>query len=523
MSESGNGATENVPAGPGDQRLTPILAKEILSAKAVLPDLPSKKNGTQYESWRDTVTEDLKTSIYAITKDTQGGKELFKHLCELIQPQHPDTTFPDIDNLGLLLANLHVAVRKCVHKVEDSQPLLDAIKDANVHSEKAIGLSNGILSLRALDGHFLKRAVLQRKDGLKKFQHATLTDLTQSKKWMQTLKTNANIGKVDPFLVVDKIHQEFKKHELTKYAAEEFYQRCSNDEIDDATVQDYVEAMDYAVDSLDTDDAFTNTGPKNESAHMHVVQNQGARGFKINLCQQWTGVPGSCRFGTGCFNKHGKCDIGTEEGKKRYLEKTKGKGKGTDSKDKDMQAMINAAVASAMASATINAAQATASGSGTRASCQLHPSSVPPCLCESLNKWCCPLHCDYDEKDYFACEKVLDKIHFYDGIEKLNSLGRSSVLNVLSSGKVVLTQKQGFSVGERRNVKSSSDGWKLVHADRGVGSICSRVRSEAGQAVTGPAFFPRNFDEHKNDLCDNSVIEGNLMQQAPPRLSRRRR
>ena len=173
MSESGNGATENVPAGPGDQRLTPILAKEILSAKAVLPDLPSKKNGTQYESWRDTVTEDLKTSIYAITKDTQGGKELFKHLCELIQPQNPDTTFPDIDNLGLLLANLHVAVRKCVHKLEDSQPLLDAIKDANIHSEKATGLSNGILSLRALDGHFLKRAVLQRKDGLKKFQHAT--------------------------------------------------------------------------------------------------------------------------------------------------------------------------------------------------------------------------------------------------------------------------------------------------------------------------------------------------------------
>ena len=40
MSESRNGATENVPAGPGDQRLTPILAKEILSARAVLPDLP---------------------------------------------------------------------------------------------------------------------------------------------------------------------------------------------------------------------------------------------------------------------------------------------------------------------------------------------------------------------------------------------------------------------------------------------------------------------------------------------------
>ena len=112
--------------------------------------------------------------------------------------------------------------------------------------------------------------------------------------------------------------------------------------------------------------------------------------------------------------------------------------------------MINAAVASAMASATINAAQATASGSGTRASCQLHPSSVPPCLCESLNKWCCPLHCDYDEKDYFACEKVLDKIHFYDGIEKLNSLGRSSVLNVLSSGKVVLTQTRFFSWGAQK-------------------------------------------------------------------------
>ena len=34
--------------------------------------------------------------------------------------------------------------------------------------------------------------------------------------------------------------------------------------------------------------------------------------------------------------------------------------------------------------------------------------------------------------------------------------------------------------------------------------------------MSGPAFFPRNFDENKNDLCDNSVIEGNLMQQAPP-------
>ena len=159
MSDSENGAqTEHVPAGPGDQRLTAILAKEILSAKAAIPDLPSKKNGTQYESWRDTVTEDLKTSIYAVTEDTQGGKELFKHLCELIQSGNPDTTFPDISNLGLLLANLHVAIRKCVHKMEDSEPLLNAIKDANVHSEKATGLLNGILSLRALDGHFLKRA-----------------------------------------------------------------------------------------------------------------------------------------------------------------------------------------------------------------------------------------------------------------------------------------------------------------------------------------------------------------------------
>ena len=91
-------------------------------------------------------------------------------MCELIQYENPDTTFPDTSNLGLLLANLHVAIRKCVHKVEDPQPLLDAITDANVHSEKATGLSNGILSLRALDGHFLKRAVLQRKDGLKKFR-----------------------------------------------------------------------------------------------------------------------------------------------------------------------------------------------------------------------------------------------------------------------------------------------------------------------------------------------------------------
>ena len=211
MSESANGETEHVPAGTGDQKLAAILAKEILSARAVLPDLPSKKNGANYESWRDTVTEDLKTSIYAITKDIQGGKELFKHLCELIQSGNPDTTFPNANNLGLLLANLHVAIRKCVHKMEDSEPLLNAIKDANVHSEKATGLLNGILSLRALDGHFMKRAVLQRKDGLKKFQNATLTDLTQSKKWMQILKTNANIGKVDPFLVVDKIHQEFKK------------------------------------------------------------------------------------------------------------------------------------------------------------------------------------------------------------------------------------------------------------------------------------------------------------------------
>ena len=40
MSESENGETEHVPAGIGDQKLAAILAKEILSARAVLPDLP---------------------------------------------------------------------------------------------------------------------------------------------------------------------------------------------------------------------------------------------------------------------------------------------------------------------------------------------------------------------------------------------------------------------------------------------------------------------------------------------------
>ena len=102
----------------GNPKLASILAKEILSAKATLPDLPSKKNGTQYESWRDTVTDDLKTSIFAMMKDQPGGLEMFKHLCELIQSGNPDTTFPADDNLSSLLANLHVAIRKCVHKLD---------------------------------------------------------------------------------------------------------------------------------------------------------------------------------------------------------------------------------------------------------------------------------------------------------------------------------------------------------------------------------------------------------------------
>lgn len=370
-------ASDKSGKGSGNSKLAAIIAKEILSAKATLPDLPSKKNGTHYESWRDTVTDDLKTSIFTITKGQAGGKDMFKHYCELIQSGNPDTTFPADDNLSSLLANLHVAVRKCVHKLDDSEPLLNAIKEANMHTERETGLSNGILSLRALDSHYLKRAILERKDGLKKFQNATLTDLTQSKKWMQTLKTNAKKGKVDPFLVLDKIHTEFKKHELTKYSAEEFYQRCKDDEIDETTVQEYVESMEFAVDALDTDDAFKNAGPKSDSPQIHVAQNEDNRGYKTKLCQKF--LNGHCRFGKNCYNKHGENEVVTEAGKARYLANMAKKGTGSDGKEKDVHAMINAAVAAALASANVNAASATAPStsapSAPSASGHVHPST----------------------------------------------------------------------------------------------------------------------------------------------------
>ena len=153
MSESENGEAEHVPEGVGDQRLAAILAKEILSAKAVLPDLPSKKNGANYESWRDTVTEDLKTSIYAITKDTQGGKELLKQLCELIQSGNPDTTFPEISNLGLLLANLHVAIRKCAHKMDDSEPPFHFL-DRYATTSQTSAITNASLLFLVSDSFF---------------------------------------------------------------------------------------------------------------------------------------------------------------------------------------------------------------------------------------------------------------------------------------------------------------------------------------------------------------------------------
>ena len=84
----------------GNAKLAAILAKEILSAKATLPDLPSKKNSGHYDTWRDTVVDDLKTSIYTLTKHLPGGNELFKHFNMLLQVGNPDTTFPANANLN---------------------------------------------------------------------------------------------------------------------------------------------------------------------------------------------------------------------------------------------------------------------------------------------------------------------------------------------------------------------------------------------------------------------------------------
>ena len=484
------------------------IGKEILAKRIQYTDLPKNFDSMLWIDSRQAIVDATKTDIMTMTRNLQT-EEIFDMICDRLTIRDPNYMFPDDKSVLSYLANMHTALKDIVQKHPHKTQLLRAIDKANSH----LRLPNGILTLRVLDEFFMQEAVHEQKKHEQKFKSLELTKVTEYKTFIESIRDYAMRGAVSALDRVTKVRQQFSKFAATKYAAQSYSIGINLDEYDDDTCENYYQHMILWCAQMENDGDLTDEPAEPRAPQMQITQvqphnqsRQAPKGlgkgkppkplaqYKVEFCEAFK--RGFCKNNEWCFHKHHENDHGNEAGRKWHEEWLRSRqakdgkaGKGGKYGKDEARESLHAAAAS---SHHPHQAPPHSAAPATATSNRVDP-KVPICICQHVvTKWDCPCCFNFDEKDHQVCLNVLEKIQFYDAIEKLNKLGSLPVISVLSSGRAALTQRQEFSVGPKRHVKCAVDGWKLVSDDRGVGSLCSRVRSE-GAAVTGPKFFPREF------------------------------
>ena len=511
---------------------------KIVNADIKLPELPKKEDpdGLLYKTWRKTAEETLQNVVMKVIQHKQNWKTTVLPELQKSWELHSNAdTDPEDSNLDMLYNNFHLAIKNIVHKSIFSSELLQRIDEINEHEV----VPNGVLSLRALDAFFLKQEVLQSKDARQIFEKYHILDLFDTKEYLTKLKTLGKIGQKSSSEIVSKLETEFEKFTDMKSYVDNWV--VSHEQLMNGTADDMHFAMDFydhlelCFNRLRSKGKYT-TRSTQQRRHEPVINNFQPRGngkdkgggkgapspgYKVVDCTRKSFLrTGVCDMGDYCFNKHSPTDTGPTWGRANYDQKqaqrsAKGKGKGAGgaprmnvaaypATDQHMHAEPDpaAAVAAAVQYAEVPSMK-------NSKVCTAFP--IVPCTCDSApTVWQCAVHgplADKENSNIHVPQNIQDKIDLYDGVEKLNALGKFPVVSVLTSGKVALTQREQFRMGPNKFVKYKGD-WKTIVAERcGAGGDFASVHESADpkSLIEGPHF---QYDEDLDELCDTDAENG---------------